>query len=195
MNKSESKYYNTACLMDEALIELLDKKEFEFITVKEICVKAGVNRSTFYLHYETMGDLLEECAQYVLKNFYDHMKPVDSGVINRITDAPLEELIFVTPEYLKPYLDYIKSNKRLYITLMNNVGLFGWQNTYEQMFIKIFDPIMSRFGFPSDERAYTVMFYINGIMAVVKEWLKKDCVDDADKIISIICKNIKNYTD
>ena len=65
LNKSESKYYNTACLMDEALILLLEKKEYSFITVKEVCEKAGVNRSTFYLHYETMNDLLSECIEYV----------------------------------------------------------------------------------------------------------------------------------
>ena len=40
MNKSESKYYNTALLMDESLLLLLEKKEYEFITVKEICEKA-----------------------------------------------------------------------------------------------------------------------------------------------------------
>ena len=51
MTKSESKYYNTALLMNQALIELLNKKDLKYITVKEICVKAGVNRSTFYLHY------------------------------------------------------------------------------------------------------------------------------------------------
>ena len=52
MNKSESKYFNTALLMDEALLLLLENKEFEYITIKEICQKAGVNRSTFYLHYQ-----------------------------------------------------------------------------------------------------------------------------------------------
>ena len=39
MNKSESKYFNTARRMDEALIELLEKKDLEYITVKEICEK------------------------------------------------------------------------------------------------------------------------------------------------------------
>lgn len=53
MNKNESKYFNTAVKMDEALIALLEKKEFSYITVKEICEAAGVNRSTFYLHCET----------------------------------------------------------------------------------------------------------------------------------------------
>ena len=66
MNKSESKYYNTACLMDQALLLLLEKKDFDYITVKEICEKAGVNRSTFYLHYETIDDLLMESIDYLL---------------------------------------------------------------------------------------------------------------------------------
>ena len=44
MNKNESKYFNTAIRMDEALIMLLEKKDFEYITVKEVCEVAGVNR-------------------------------------------------------------------------------------------------------------------------------------------------------
>ena len=72
MKNSESKYYNTALLMDEALLYLLEKKEFEYITVKEICEKAGVNRSTFYLHYETINDLLIETIQMISKRFYDN---------------------------------------------------------------------------------------------------------------------------
>ena len=34
MNKAESKYFNTAVKMDEALLELLEKKDFDYITVK-----------------------------------------------------------------------------------------------------------------------------------------------------------------
>ena len=59
MNKSESKYFNTAVKMDTALMSLLKKKPFEYITVRELCETAGVNRSTFYLHYENMGDFHE----------------------------------------------------------------------------------------------------------------------------------------
>ena len=71
MNKSESKYFNTALLMDEALLFLLEKKDFEFISVKEICDKAGVSRSTFYLHYENMNDLLIEKIELINKKFND----------------------------------------------------------------------------------------------------------------------------
>ena len=47
MNKSESKYFNTAIKFDKALLSLLEKKPFEYITISEICEKAEVNRSTF----------------------------------------------------------------------------------------------------------------------------------------------------
>ena len=70
MNKSESKYFNTASKMDEAFLDLLSKKDFAYITVKEICDKAGVNRSTFYLHYETVSDLLSESIEYMNGQFF-----------------------------------------------------------------------------------------------------------------------------
>ena len=69
MNKAESKYFNTAKLMNTALLLLLEKKEIDNITVKEICEKAGVNRSTFYLHYETIDDLLLETIENLNKEF------------------------------------------------------------------------------------------------------------------------------
>ena len=74
MNKSESKYFNTALLMDEAFIALLEVKDFEYITVKEICKKAGVNRSTFYLHYETIADLANEAMEVVNKRFQSYFE-------------------------------------------------------------------------------------------------------------------------
>ena len=43
LNKSESKYFNTAVKMDKAFLDLLEHKDFEYITVKEICKTANVN--------------------------------------------------------------------------------------------------------------------------------------------------------
>ena len=51
MNKAESKYFNTALLMDEAILCLLQKKEFESITIKEICKKAEDLAKYFLLNY------------------------------------------------------------------------------------------------------------------------------------------------
>ena len=94
MNKSESKYFNTAQLMDEALIALLKKKDFEFITVKEICEKAGVNRSTFYLHYENLGDLLAETTEMINKRFQEGYKKTFIDV----RMGSVDDVFLITPE-------------------------------------------------------------------------------------------------
>ena len=108
MNKSESKYYNTALLMDQALIELLNKKDFEYITIKEICEKAGVNRTTFYLHYETINDLLSECIDNINKHFIKQFNKNTVEFFEKIKNCSNEELILITPEYLTPYLNSAK---------------------------------------------------------------------------------------
>ena len=81
MNKSESKYFHTAARMDEAFLALLEQKDFAYITVKELCAAAGVNRSTFYLHYETMGDLLSESVSYMNEQFLACMQADSSTFI------------------------------------------------------------------------------------------------------------------
>jgi AcrR family transcriptional regulator len=44
----------------EAFLQLLDKKDFEELSVKEIIRKAGFTRSTFYLHFADKYELMEE---------------------------------------------------------------------------------------------------------------------------------------
>ena len=104
MTKSESKYFNTARMMDEALIELLCKKDIQYISVKEICEKAGVNRSTFYLHYETISDLLEETIEHIQEEFQKSFHIGAEDFIEEIDKMPLNELILINDKFLQPYL-------------------------------------------------------------------------------------------
>ncbi len=107
MNKSESRYYATAARMDEAFLTLLAKKDFEYITVKEICEVAGVNRSTFYLHYETMSDLLSESISRINEQFLAYMEKDSDAFSAKLRNCPRDELYLITPDYLTPYLSYI----------------------------------------------------------------------------------------
>ena len=50
MNKKESKYFCTAAKMDTALIELLEKKDFEYITVKTIESTCNITANLDMLH-------------------------------------------------------------------------------------------------------------------------------------------------
>ena len=177
MNRSESKYFATAAKMDEAFLTLLEKKDFAYITVKDICAAAGVNRSTFYLHYETVSDLLAESVEHMNRQFLDYMAKDEAVFVTRLHTCPMEELYLVTPEYLTPYLNYIKEHRRLFRTATENAAVLGLGKSYDRMFCHVFTPILERFGVPQQDRRYVMAFYIQGLMAIISEWLRNDCVD------------------
>ena len=114
LNKHESKYVNTARLMDEALLGLLAKKDFDYITITEVCKKAGVNRSTFYLHYEGMYELLAEALEYNMRSFFDIFSE-NCLPVPEVKTSDIERLKFIQPNYLLPYLNYIKDNNICYL--------------------------------------------------------------------------------
>ena len=191
MNKSQSKYFNTACLMDEALLYLLEKKDFEYITVKEICKKAGVNRSTFYLHYENTNDLLIETNEFLNKKFLGSFKEKGIEKID-IQKSSKDESILVTPKYLVPYLEFIKENKKVFRTIYKNPKTFEAEKTFDKMYTEFFAPALKKFNIEKNKEQYIFEFYTKGILAIIVKWINFDCQDDIDFIISLIvdCINI-----
>ena len=186
MNKNESKYFNTAIKMDEALISLLEKKDFEYITIKEICNAAGVNRSTFYLHYENTSDLLKETTRYIIDKHLTYYKIDKQHISLQFDTCKREELLFITDEYLTPYLTFIKDNQRLFKVSIKQFHSMHMDEVYGKMFEHIFSPILARFCIPETERAYMMKFYLTGVFAIVMEWLNKNCSDDIKVIVKII---------
>ena len=186
MNKSESKYFNTAIKMDLALISLLKKKAFDYITVSEICKEAGVNRSTFYLHYETIGDLLQETTRYLLDDFLAYFSTDSKAIAFNLADCELSDLIFICDKYLSPYLSYVKDHKEIFATALLHNQILGFDDAYQRMFDNIFNPILERFHYTPSHRQYVMMYYLNGINAIILEWLRNGCDKSIHEISEII---------
>ena len=186
MNKSESKYFNTAVRFDKALLSLLEKKPFEYITISEICEEAGVNRSTFYLHYENLSDLLRETMAYVIEGFSSYFSVDTQSIATQFSNCDLRELNFINEKYLYPYLLYIRENKRLFQAILSRPVTFETNVLFQRLFDNIFDPILNRFHYPREDRRYVMMFYLNGLTAIVKEWTEDGCERSIDEISVII---------
>lgn len=106
----------TKRMIKEALVRLLEKKSLDKVKVNELCEAAGVNRATFYRHYETLQDVLHEIEQdfaaqipqlsrpphdieeakahmeAVCVNIYEHCELVKTLFLNR-TDADMIQSI------------------------------------------------------------------------------------------------------
>ena len=189
MNKNESKYFNTACLMDEAFLNILTKKEYEYITVKEICAKAGVNRSTFYLHYESVDDLLRESVSYMERAFYEKFEKsgADKIDVQRMTK---DEAVLIKPMYLRPYLEFIKENMEVYKLAVTKRELFGSTATFKRMYGNIFEPALKKFGVSEEDRPYVFAYYVKGVLAIVTTWIDFGCKRSVDDIINLITEHV-----
>lgn len=182
MNKSESKYFNTAKRMDQALLSLLLEKEFAYITVKEICSRAGVNRSTFYLHYENTADLLEEAVAMLHTRFREGT----NWELSITESTPLGELFLVTDRWLMPYLEFVRENQHIYKAIHSQMEVFGGERTYKQFFKTVFSPILSRYGVEKERHEYIMEFYRYGLAAVLMKWVDSDCRESIEYVAGII---------
>ena len=190
MNKSESKYFNTAAKMDVAFLELLNEKDFAYITVKEICKRAGVSRSTFYLHYETVNDLVRECVEYLHNRFLTSFDGQTLPQVDNLSDYPMSELYFITPEYLVPYLTFIKASATLFRVALAQADVLDMRASYERLFTHVFSPILYRFQVDASEQRYLMTFYIHGLIAIVNEWLAGGCKESIETIATIMRSRI-----
>lgn len=85
-----------------AVFDLSVEKELDKITVLELCQKAGINKSTFYLHYKSIEDCFQKCFAYFTKKIlkltedidYSEMSYSPENTISKILDAVEENIIF-----------------------------------------------------------------------------------------------------
>ncbi len=62
----------TKKLLQEGLLRLLEVKSLENISVTELCRESGINRATFYNHYSSPQELLNDLE----KRLTEQLKPV-----------------------------------------------------------------------------------------------------------------------
>ena len=74
--KQERRYRRTEALILNGLTTLLQQKSIKEITVRELADLVDINRSTFYLHYTDIYDLLEKTEQRLLQQLLDRKSVV-----------------------------------------------------------------------------------------------------------------------
>ena len=190
MNKSEAKFHNTALKMHRALFRLLGKKGLQEISIVELCAEAGVNRSTFYAHYTNTYDLLREAYNDRFEEFFASY----DQTIDDIQDYDAAESIFISPQYLLPYLNFVRDNRRFFQVYMGNLQNFDADHTYSYLMEKVFLPACRKNGIEDRTTVnYVAKFYLQGITAIVLEWVKRDCAEDEHFVCKIITMCVRPY--
>ena len=191
MDGKQSRYFETAERMDEAFLDLLADRDLELVTIKDVCARAGVHRSTFYLHYETIDDLLAESTALMNHRFAEHMErgidgPSGRNLVSRIPELPAEELVFVRRDYVVPYLTYVRDNRRLYACALRNSRALRLDRTYRRMLEHVIEPVLDRLDVPQADRRYLLAYHMAGLMAIVRTWLEDGCADAPEHVAAVM---------
>lgn len=104
MNEKDPRAVRTKNLIKESFVQLLEEKDFKYITIKDITTKATINRATFYAHYLDKYILLEE----LVIDCFEEMLPIEILSATDLNEEIIKELIFFLYEYIFHFIKSVK---------------------------------------------------------------------------------------
>lgn len=173
--KNNQRYHDMDICMKAALLELMQEMEFEKITVKRICERAGVNRGTFYYHYTDIYAMLQEAEDYL------------SGELLRITEEWSAETEYQNESLLIPYLRYIREHRYFYRVALANRNVLPIQKTFKPLWEKLVLPKCQMAGITEpDDRLYYSIAFEGCVSMTLRRWIETDCQKEEQQIAEIL---------
>lgn len=104
VRKTDRRTVYTLNVIQQAFLKLIDQQPFAKITVAQLCREADITRSTFYLHYSNLNEVLDAVLDQALLANQDmtfDADPDDASLIpacQRIAGAPKYRLLLMDPD-------------------------------------------------------------------------------------------------
>ena len=152
--------------MQDALIELLRNQPLGSITVKALCERADVNRSTFYAHYASIEELLHD---------------IEDETMAWVTTA-LEQLL-AQPD--SAGIEHVIADNRKHLqVLMSPKADIGFQQQllgliYSQRGVG--EQLQSSAGYPA-EAQMRMRFAVSGSIGLLQYWLATDLAASPESV-------------
>ncbi|NLA77858.1 MAG: TetR/AcrR family transcriptional regulator [Clostridiales bacterium] len=183
INNNDRRVKRTKKALRNALIELLEDKPLNQITVKELTERADVNRATFYFYYKDMFDMLERVKDEVYEIFRDEVMcdEEDGGFITE------EEFI----GYITRFLLFCRENYTVCRFVVKNEGN---SSLAERIRNEIKQQVpRSDAVFPEgDPRRYLTEFAFSAIMGTILKWMDEGMVTEPRKMAEFMANTYIN---
>ena len=162
----------TKQLLKDNLIDLLEKKNLERITIKELCEKADINRTTYYKYYLDQYDQLEKIEDEIFVDMGNYIEN------NSIHNSKENEII------IENILEYIENNQRTFKILLEKADINFQNKMLSFIGKKIFDK--EEYSTMNEEIVY--IYTAVGSFGVVSEWIKGNLKISKEKLLKQIIK-------
>ncbi len=109
-NKYDLRVIRTYKSLSEAFLQLMSEKNFEDITINELCEKAMIRRTTFYKHFSDKYEFLRFFI-WQLQTGYDSMNPAS-------TDYKDSQSFYIS--IVQHLIDFLKKHERFVDNALNS---------------------------------------------------------------------------
>lgn len=178
--KYEITSWNTKKALAESLKKIMRKKNFSKITVSEIVSDCGVNRKTFYYHFEDIYALLkwmlEAEAIEVVKHF------------NLIVDYE-EAILFI--------MNYIEENDYIISCAYDSIGRDEMKRfffaDFNDLVASIIDNAEKEVGksLDDDYKNFLCSFYTEALAGILIDWIKNRKEQNRQQVMEFLVKTMK----
>lgn len=168
LSNQQAKQLTKSCI-HAALIQLLDSKDINMISVSELTRKAGVSRTAFYANYQTIDDVISEIINQELE----------------ILNVSIWEAINGNEDFFPQAIQRIQDNYELYALLMKS-------NIEKTTFLKLRDYIQKAYPSIDKETYYLMISAVSALKGIILEWFINDREESAEFISSICISSTEN---
>lgn len=168
-NNTNRRVIMTKRLLKDSLVECMKKKPIHSISIKEICDRAQVNRSTFYRHYDTQFDLYDDIISDVVNDILD--------ISQKHKDDHSEIMVDI--------LTYIETHRDMCLTLLSENGSLSIGETFSDLVTNVLANL-SQENERSEMDTYVVQFISAGVASIVWKWLNSEERIPAKRLARII---------
>lgn len=171
----------TRALLREALISLVAEKNFNSLTIQEVTDRAGLNRTTFYLHYTGLHELLEDCA----RTLFDQMRS-EIYAKKTLYSARLEP-------FVESVFQHLAAHEKFYGVMLGKQGDPFFRMLFQELLSElIFEPIARETTFADAGHQFeiTLQFFSAGFAGIASWWLENDMPISAQQASQQITRDI-----
>ena len=174
-NQGNQRIRLTKQLLQTALLKLLKQKPLHLISIRELCDEAGINRTTFYHHYGSQFDLLNEISAQFLDSISERLSHADpenrESVSQKVTTV----------------MEYFSEQKDLSKLLLNNTfdSSFGEKIFSLPKITDLFNAALSECEDETEKKA-RITFAIHGSFRLLQEWINDDLCASPAKISELV---------
>lgn len=166
--KMDRRVRKTRAQIRAGLARLMQQKNIKEITVKELVDEIDINRSTFYLHYTDIYQMLQSIEDELMEDILEAIKehPLDPGMKG-------EGYSFAAQLFR-----ILSANKDICAALMGPNGDMAFVEKIEKLVEDAVLPeLFTMFPQKVNDIKYAYAFCINGCVGMIKCWLTGDSDD------------------